>query len=257
MQLVDYELYIISNNFTDTTRSRYYVSWVKRFIRMKLSDQLSNIEKVKQFCESLAIDSSVEEWQLAQAKHAVELYLNMFLKDVHTQKDENAPDIAENIKGLRNALRLKHYSYRTEGTYVDWCRRYLEYCKALKYDPLASSSVKLYLSFLAVNQKVAAATQNQAFNSVLFLFRHVFNSELDDIKGTIRAKAKTNLPAVLSVDEIKQLFKQVEGTPKFILQLIYGTGMRLSEFIRLRVKDIDFENGNNADLHPRHERDFP
>ncbi|MDD2600601.1 MAG: phage integrase N-terminal SAM-like domain-containing protein [Kiritimatiellae bacterium] len=179
------------------------------------------------------------------------------MKHVCAEATTDDAESSKSIDALKIALRLKHYAYSTESSYVDWSRRYFKYCREMKSDPKASSSVKLYLSFLAVNQKVAAATQNQAFNSILFLFRNVFDRELDDLKDTVRAKKKINLPAVLSVDEIKLLFEQVEGTKRFILELIYGTGMRLSEFIRLRVKDIDFENGNNADLHPRHERDFP
>ena len=242
MQLVDYEQYIINHNFVESSKSRYYVGWVRRFMGMKLSNQLSEFEKVNQFCESLAVDPNFEEWQLRQAKHAVELYLNMFLKHVQAETTVSDPETFNYLNSLKIALRLKHYAYRTEQTYTDWSRRYLVYCREMKYNPKESSSVKLYLSFLAVKQEVAGSTQNQAFNAILFLFRNVFKSELDDLAGTVRAKTKRNLPAVLSVDEIKRLFQQVDGTRRLMLQLIYGTGMRVSEFTRLRVKDIDFDN---------------
>jgi len=105
-----------------------------------------------------------------------------------------------------------------------------------------SSSVKLFLTYLAVEEKVAGGTQNQAFNSILFLFRNVFKKKLEDIKDTVRAKNKVNLPVVLSIDEVKLLFEQVAGTRRMILELIYGAGMRASELTRLRVMNVDFGN---------------
>jgi len=242
MELVDYEQYIISSKLVDPARVNFYSRWVKRFLRMKLSDQLSDLEKVKQFSESLATDPDLEEWQEKQGRNAVEIYLNLFLKHVHAEAGNDDPEAAKWINELKTALRLKHYSIHTEHSYLDWSWKYLKYCREMKYDPKLGSSVKLYLSFLAVKQKVAAATQNQAFNSLLFLFRNAFGCDLEDIKGTVRAKKKVNLPAVLSVDEIQLLFKQVDGLKLFMLELIYGTGMRVSEFMRLRVKDVDFAN---------------
>jgi len=243
MQIIDYEQYILSSNLVHPDKIRYYSGWVKRFLRMNLSDQLSDLEKVKQFSEALSVDTDVADWQRGQARHAVEIYLNLFLKHVRAEATDDHPEVSKHIETLRNALRLKHYAYKTESSYIDWSRRYLKYCREMDYDPKISSSVKFYLSFLAVKQKVAAATQNQAFNSILFLFRNVFDCELDNLKGTIRAKKKVNLPTVLSIEETKLLFEQVDGSKRFMLELIYGTGMRVSEFIRLRVKDIDFENG--------------
>ena len=138
--------------------------------------------------------------------------------------------------------KLRILGYRTEKTYLDWVKRYLHYCIDHKMDREESSSVKLYLTYLAVVQKVAGGTQNQAFNAILFLFRNIFKKELKDIKDTVRAKNKVNLPAVLSIDEVKLLFEQVYGTKRMILELIYGTGMRVSELTRLRVMNIDFGN---------------
>ena len=243
MQLVDYEKYIVDNNFVDASKSSYYSAWVKKFLNLNLSDLLNEQEKVRQFVQYLSADNHLQSWKLNQARHAAELYLGMFIPQTVCPEPENIPsEFSVILNEMRDVLRLKHYSYSTEQTYLDWCKRYYKYCSQENYDFRESASVKIYLTYLAVNRGVASATQNQAFNSILFMFKYVLKNELDDIKGTVRAKRKRNLPAVLSVDEIKLLFKQVDGSKKMTLELIYGTGLRVSEFIRLRVKDIDFDN---------------
>jgi integron integrase len=242
MQVVDYEKYIVENNFVEASKSRYYSAWLKKFLNLNLSNQLNLEEKVRQFTEYLAAENRFESWQLNQARHAIELYLGMFPQQVDDLELENINSFADVENKLRIVLRLKHYSYKTEQTYFDWCRRYYQYCQKEEIDFKSSQSVKNYLTYLAVRRKVAGATQSQAFNSILFMFRFVLKEEIDDIRGAVRSKRKRNLPAVLSVDEIKLLFKQVEGSKRMMLELIYGTGLRVSEFIRLRVKDIDFDN---------------
>ncbi len=242
MQVVDYEKYIVENNFVEASKSRYYSAWLKKFLNLNLSNQLNLEEKVRQFIEYLAAENRLESWQLNQARHAVELYLGMFPQQVDDLELENINSFADVENKLRIVLRLKHYSYKTEQTYFDWCRRYYQYCQKEEIDFKSSQSVKNYLTYLAVRRKVAGATQSQAFNSILFMFRFVLKEEIDDIRGAVRSKRKRNLPAVLSVDEIKLLFKQVEGSNRMMLELIYGTGLRVSEFVRLRVKDIDFDN---------------
>jgi len=243
MQTVDYEKYIVENNFVEASKSRYYSAWLKKFLNLNLSNQLNLEEKVRQFTEYLAAENRFESWQLNQARHAIELYLGMFSQKSNSPESEIFPsDFSSILNEMCTVLRLKHYSYTTERTYLDWCKRYYKYCSKENHNFLESESVKIYLTYLAVNRDVASATQNQAFNSLLFMFKYVLKNELDDLKGAVRAKRKRNLPAVLSVDEIKLLFKQVEGSNRMMLELIYGTGLRVSEFVRLRVKDIDFDN---------------
>jgi integron integrase len=202
------------------------------------------VDKIRQFRESLDVDENLNEWHRNQGQQAIEIYLNMYLESVEGGKIKgDNPTVAKIIDETRTALRLKHYAYRTEQTYTEWIKRYLRYCDENQYAYKESGSVKVYLSYLATNRKVAASTQNQAFNSLLFLFRNVFETDLDDIKGTVRARAKKNLPVVLSVDEVKSVFKQVSGTKRMILELVYGTGLRVSELARLRVLNLDFDNG--------------
>jgi integron integrase len=244
MQLIDYEQYVKDNNFASAEKSGYYVAWVKRFLKLNISDRLNNYEKLKQFRDYLNVSGNLQDWQRDQGMHAVEIYLNMYLANVKgVSSSAPHPDLPSVAEKMRTALRLKHYAYRTEQTYLDWVRKYFNYCYAEKYDYKAGTTVKLYLSYLATGLEVAASTQNQAFNSLLFLFRNVFEIELGDISGAVRAKAKKNLPVVLSVNEIKQVFEQITGTKRMILELIYGTGLRVSELTRLRVMNLDFDHG--------------
>jgi integron integrase len=244
MQLIDYEEYIKDNNLTNDERISYYTGWVRRFLKLNLSDRLTNNDKLKQFCAYLDADEEIEDWQRHQGMHAVEIYLNMYLANVKGNPGtEVHPDVLVVSEKMRTVLRLKHYAYRTEQTYLDWVRKYFTYCWTKRHDCKSSATVKLYLSYLATRRKVAASTQNQAFNSLLFLFRNVFEITLDDISGAVRAKSKKNLPVVLGVDEVKLLFRQVSGTRRMILELIYGTGLRVSELTRLRVMNLDFASG--------------
>ncbi len=242
MYLVDYKNYIVSNGFVSESKSDYYVNWVKRFLRLNLPAKLSHSEKLRQFEESLLVDN-VADWQLIQARHAVELYLNMFLSHIEAKRATSTPLLESLLRELRNTLRVKHYAYRTEQTYVDWVKRYFDFCTVKGLDMKADVNVKLFLTELAVKNKVAAGTQNQAFNALLFLFRYIFELDLDNIKDTVRAKGKRHIPVVLSLEEVKLLISVLDGTERLIVELIYGTGLRVSELTRLRVMDIDFANG--------------
>ncbi|MEI6972917.1 MAG: integron integrase, partial [bacterium] len=131
-------------------------------------------------------------------------------------------------------------------TYLEWINRFFQYL-ASREDSSGTDSFLLdrksmtdYLSFLAVNKRVSASTQNQAFNALLFAFREVLRVDLGDISGAVRAKRGFHLPVVLSVEEVKLLLPHIKGTARLMVELIYGGGLRVSECCRLRVKDIDF-----------------
>jgi hypothetical protein len=173
MELIDYERYIISKKFVNAAKSRYYVAWVKKYLSFNLSNVLNNQEKIQQFMQYLHQDSHWHDWQLEQARHAVELYLGMFPQQVDGSGPEDINSFEDVENKIRTVLRLKHYSYNTEQTYLDWCRRYYQYCEKKKIDFKSSQSVKNYLTYLAVKRDVAGATQTQAFNSSLFMFRVV------------------------------------------------------------------------------------
>ncbi|MBM4340220.1 MAG: integron integrase [Deltaproteobacteria bacterium] len=147
---------------------------------------------------------------------------------------------------MRQALRIKHYSYRTERSYLEWVERFFDYTSKIKKKDVRAAGldpddVRDFLSYLAMTKKVSSSTQNQAFNALLFLFRDVLKAELGDMSKTVRAKRGQKLPVVLSPEEIQSLFKHIKGLNLLVLQLLYGSGLRLLELARLRVKDIDFD----------------
>lgn len=147
------------------------------------------------------------------------------------------------IEGMKRALRLNHYSIRTEQSYIDQVRRFLFYTGPVKADELGENQVQRFLEYLAINRRVAASTQNQAFSALLFFFKRVLNRPLGDMEETVRAARGRRLPEVLSREEVKRFLALTEGTSGLMLRLLYGAGLRLMECIRLRVKEVDFERG--------------
>lgn len=149
--------------------------------------------------------------------------------------------------GYGEALRLKHYARRTVGSYMDWLRRFLAYrgeCmrEAALQTPVPAD-VRAYTAHLAERERVSSSTQNQAFHALLFFFRHVLRVELTDMASNVRAKRGPKLPLALSEKEVRRVLDQTGGTSGLLLRLIYGGGLRVSEAVRLRVKDLDFDNG--------------
>jgi integron integrase len=143
---------------------------------------------------------------------------------------------------VREVMRLKHYSIRTERSYADWIKRYIHFHNMQSREELngGEQKIELFLSDLAVNGKVAASTQNQAFNALLFLYREVLHQELNLINA-LRADRPARLPVVLTSEEVKRVITTMSGTPQLLVKLLYGSGLRLMEALRLRIKDIDFE----------------
>jgi len=143
---------------------------------------------------------------------------------------------------VRDAVRLKHYAYRTEQSYVDWVRRYILFHNKTHPKDMGEKEVQEFLTYLASERKVSASTQNQALSALIFLYRNVLHEELDLPTRLITAKRSTHLPTVLTPTEVRNVLQYVEDTTGLIARLLYGSGMRLQECLRLRVKDIDFGN---------------
>jgi len=137
-------------------------------------------------------------------------------------------------------MRVKHYSLRTEKIYIGWIRRFILANAKRHPREMGAAEVEAFLSLLAVQRKVAASTQNQALSALLFLYRVVLGIELPWLEGVVRAKRPKRVPTVLSQDEARSLLAHMEGRPQLLASLLYGTGMRLMECLRLRVKDVDF-----------------
>ena len=142
---------------------------------------------------------------------------------------------------VRDRLRLKHYSIRTETQYVHWIRRFILFHDKRHPANMGAAEVEAFLTHLAVEGRVAAATQNQALSALLYLYREVLSIELPWLDNVVRAKTPQRLPVVLTRQEVNTVLDGMSGVYGLMARLLYGTGMRLMECVRLRVKDVDFE----------------
>lgn len=142
---------------------------------------------------------------------------------------------------VRDRMRVVHYSLRTEKTYIGWIRRYIIFHGKRHPADMGKAQIESFLTHLAVDRHVAASTQNQALNAVLFLYREVLNIDVPWMENVVRAKRPQRLPEVLSVQEVARVLAHLEGTNRLMASLLYGSGLRLMEAVRLRVKDVDFE----------------
>jgi integron integrase len=142
---------------------------------------------------------------------------------------------------VKEVMRVKHYAIRTEQCYCDWIRRYVRFHNMQSRADLggAESKIELFLSDLAVNGHVAASTQNQAFNALLFHYREVLHQPFENVQA-VRADRPVRVPVVLTVEEAKLAISAMTGTPQLVVKLLYGSGLRLLEALRLRVQDLDF-----------------
>lgn len=142
---------------------------------------------------------------------------------------------------LRDLIRTKHLSIRTEKTYVQWAKRFILYHNKTHPVRMGAEQINQYLTFLAVKKRVAASTQNQALNAIVFMYKHLLGQNTTDIGNYVRAKRSQKIPVVLSKDEVQELFKHITGVYKLIAGLLYGSGLRIMECMRLRIKDVDFK----------------
>lgn len=144
------------------------------------------------------------------------------------------------LEQMRDALRARHYSLRTEEAYVQWVRRFIIFHDKRHPQEMGVEEINQFLSALAVAHRVAASTQNQALSAVLFLYKAVLHQDLGRIEDVVRARKPKKLPVVLSREEVKAVLQCLSGSPWLMASLLYGSGLRLLECLRLRIKDIDF-----------------
>jgi integron integrase len=142
---------------------------------------------------------------------------------------------------VRNLIRVKHYSIRTETQYVQWIKRYILFHNKRHPSEMGATEVASFLTHLAVSGHVSSSTQNQALSAILFLYRDVLGVDLPWLKDVVRAKQPQRLPVVLTRTEVRAILARIKGAHGLMAHLLYGTGMRLMECVRLRVKDVDFE----------------
>lgn len=141
---------------------------------------------------------------------------------------------------LKTEIRLRHYSIRTEQSYVDWAKRYIFFHGKKHPKDMGETEIRSFLSHLAIEKHVSASTQNQALNALVFLYKHVLKINLGDFGQFTRAQRPQRRPLVLSREEVARLLNCLDGSARLVAELLYGTGMRLMEGLRLRVKDVDF-----------------
>ncbi|MEN8263262.1 MAG: integron integrase [Nitrospirota bacterium] len=250
--LPEFQNYLRSNSLVQEKYIPFYANWAREFLNFKANQSnLSRDLLIQKFFDYLRDQKRIADWQVRQADNAVTLYASKFLDGTKSASHSTQPEEVKTLSGsskiieeMRQALRIKHYAYRTELKYIEWVEDFYYYMKNLKKkdldNTLESSDVRDYLSYLALKRRVSASTQNQAFNALIFLFRHVLKIELRNLNKTVRAKRGQKLPVVFTVEEVREVFKYLEGENLLILKVIYGSGLRLMELARLRVKDVDF-----------------
>lgn len=230
----------------------YCVRFVRQFLTRPANDG-PLADRVQQFCENLE-RAGAHDWQVHQAEQALRIYFVNFLNrtDWRTGSAQASVDAEGRVdplpalEALRARIRTRHYSYRTECSYVDWVRRLLAYAAEQQGAPrprLNTETVRDFLTHLAVKRGVAASTQNQAMCAELFLCREVLGLSVEGLSEGVQAKRGRHLPVVLSVPKTAALLGALRGTARLMACLIYGGGLRVSECCELRVKDLDFDQG--------------
>lgn len=163
----------------------------------------------------------------------------------HTEQPPNAPQKTEKklLDQYRDVIQTKQYSPRTSETYLQWVREYILYHHKRHPKEMAAAEINQFITHLVTERNVAASTQNQAISAILFLYRHVLHIPLDEtLIADFRPQRAKNIPTTLSKEEVRQIINHMQGAAKLAAQIMYGSGLRIMECLRLRVKDIDFAN---------------
>lgn len=258
---------------------RWYVARVEAFLKEIRPESLRELsrEDITGYLQEVSSHRRLDDWQFRQLVDALQLLIvdlaqvpagNAvdwdYWKEAVGPLEANHPTVAREqgaaptgaeipagphpassrdaspiLEVMTRTLRARHYSIRTEQTYIDWCRRFLRFFPETPPEDLGDEDVQRFLTHLAVERTVAASTQNLALNALGFLFKEVLERPLDTLQFT-RAKRPSRLPVVLTRDEAKRLLESLDGTFGLMAGLMYGTGMRLMECVRLRVQDVDF-----------------
>lgn len=163
-------------------------------------------------------------------------------EDPHPTPPTRTPARPKLLTRVRDAIRLRHMSPKTEKAYVSWIRQFILFHQKRHPEEMAEEEVTAFLTHLAVRRKVRASTQNQALSALLFLYRNVLDRELGNLDA-VRAKRPRRAPVVLSRNEVRRVLPHLQGTARLVVLLLYGSGLRLKECLRLRVKDLDFQYG--------------
>jgi len=227
----------------------YLVRRVRQFLLFARSRRGFTFSQTRDlFLDAIKEEGGIQPWQIRQAADGLRIYRYQYRRandvDETAAHSSTSSDSDALLSRLREVIHLRHYAKSTEKTYLHWTRRFLHYRRRTgqKGTPTAED-VRAFLTRLAMVDKVSASTQNQAFSALLLLFREVLRTDLDEIAQTVRAKRGRKLPTVLSVAEVQALLAEVDPEYTLMVRLLYGSGLRLMELLRLRVKDVDFDAG--------------
>lgn len=226
---MDFKEYLIEKKGISEDKVSYYLKWISMY-----NEYLHYYPRAtkEEFIDS--IESNFYDWQLTQIKRAI-----IFNEQYHNIV--NIPKLNKEVLNVsKSKIRYQHLSYNTEKIYLYWIEKFLIYINTVPKN-IKENHIKEYLSYLAIKKRVAIATQNQAFNALLFMCRYVLNIEIHNLSNITRSSKKRKLPVVLTKKEIQHIFSYLDGEKLLILRLIYGAGLRLNEAISIRIKDIDID----------------
>ena len=240
-----FNIFLSNNSNINQKYIPYYIQWIRKiytFLNKDISSKLTNTEKETALSD---IARHFEAWQVRQAHDALRLY--SFYNSQNTaclQKNPVKPNVrrdntpAKLIEKSKKVIRLRQLSYSTEKTYIHWINRFLTYTSNTSPEP---SQITQYLTHLAVERSVSPATQNQALNALVFFYRHVLEIKISNTIDALRARPRRKLPVVLTKEEINLIFSHMKSF-KLPAMIMYGSGLRVSECLKLRIKDIDLNN---------------
>ncbi len=265
--------YLIQRKLISPRHSPHYIRWVEMYLRFQEKSSIGN--GTSDFFEKL--EQKYESWQVNQAREAIRLYeifaaglcrddgsreshvsnenktvMKNHSSSIRSRKEDEKKDITHgddssdslswdsSIDTVKRILRLKHRAYQTEKNYIGWLLRFRQFIREKPISLISEEDLRSFLSYLAVERSVSASTQKQAFNALLFFYRHIRRIEMPDLRAVVRARSKITVPIVLTREEVTQILDNLKGQYKLMASLIYGGGLRLRECLNMRVKDIDF-----------------
>lgn len=230
----------LCSNQVPTPQIPWFINWVQRCWQFHgVAGELLpgwETDQKQAFLEHLSQHSHAPQWQVQQAAQALDAWDEFAGLEALRRA---APDTL--LQQMQAELRVRHYALRTEEAYLDWTKRYLHFHQQKSPQEVGAAGVRAFLEHLAVDLQVSASTQNQALNALVFLYRDVLHAAFGDLGEVTRARRPQRLPIVLSRAEVWAILSAMKGTHGLMAQLLYGTGMRLMECVRLRIKDVDFE----------------
>ena len=249
---------IVKARISDPKTAERYGEWAQAFAKSRRGGlRTRTAEMVHSFLDDVKANHG--EWEHSEAREALAiLYRDLLKLDLRqtivrpetkdeghfrdTIQDPQKLDCihADLLKRYRDVMRRRHYSIRTEKTYESWLKRFLAFHDLKAPELVGADGVREFLSYLADNRAVSASTQNQALNAVVFLYRHLLHIELSDFGDFTHARKPTRLPVVLTRGEVSSLLDMLTGVNQLMAGLLYGSGLRIMECVRLRVQDVDF-----------------